>query len=141
MSKTKKQLIAEQTEFLQDIAEYKSALEDERIRADAFARRNQELQTEYAKLEKLYQSVADDTARFYKDENGKVIEVVGSAGEVNALKVKLTKLENDNADLKRVLKRVLEQHRTNSNSEAERSAAKLGAYKEALGLVLDKALR
>ena len=137
MSKTKKQLIAEQTEFLQDIAEYKSALEDERIRADAFARRNQELQTEYAKLEKLYQSVADDTARFYKDENGKIIEVVGSAGEVNALKVKLTRLENDNADLKRVL----EQHRTNSNSEAERSAAKLGAYKEALGLVLDKALR
>ena len=140
MSKTKKQLIAEQTEFLQDIAEYKSALEDERNRNAVLAdklERFDALQTEYAKLEKLYQSVADDTARFYKDENGKIIEVVGSAGEVNALKVKLTRLENDNADLKRVL----EQHRTNSNSEAERSAAKLGAYKEALGLVLDKALR
>ena len=137
MSKTKQQLIAEQTELLQEIQELKSALEDEKRLFATSHKSFLNLQDEYARLEERYRSVADDTAHFYKDENGKVVEVVGNKGEAEALKVKVSQLERDNDNLKKML----EQHRTNSNYEMNRGSAQVQTYKEVLVLVLDKALR
>lgn len=137
MSKTKKQLIAEQTELLQTVEEYRSALDDERYRSSKMHKNFLNLQDEYARLEERYRSVADDTTRFYKDAHGNIIETVGNKGEAEALKVKVSQLERDNDNLKKML----EQHRTNSNYEMNRGSAQVQTYKEVLGLVLDKALR
>ena len=137
MSKTKKQLIAEQTELLQTVEEYRSALDDERYRSSKMHKNFLKLQDDHAKLERLYQSVADDTTRFYKDAHGNIIETVGNKGEAEALKVKVSQLERDNDNLKKMLER----HRTNSNYEMNRGSAQVQTYKEVLGLVLDKALR